>query len=255
VSDISDPAPYSPSREELGALVDAANQFVFYARETGNCTPEGRLTKVLADNTAVGHAGCAFGTLYFHPFIQRCLVPPTFLLVTGWPKSLSDMLLYAIPRLADAVAVIAKQDNVRLGPDILGMVSQQGCSWHLGPGEAMAPPESLARLERAANTLASILAQAPMPSADVPHPCEEPTATQKESVKSTAAYYVTLDQAAALVNRSKSTLERRKAKMPAPAVKGGGGRPSEWLWSELRPWLEKAFGRLLPEIPPHAIRR
>jgi hypothetical protein len=68
-------------------------------------------------------------------------------------------------------------------------------------------------------------------------------------------YYVTLDQAAALVNRNKRTLERKKKKMPAPAVKGGGGKPTEWIWSELRPWLEKEFGRRLPEVPPHAAGR
>jgi len=59
--------------------------------------------------------------------------------------------------------------------------------------------------------------------------------------------YVTLDQAAASVSRSKRSLERYKKEMPVPDVKGGGGRPSEWLWSELRPWLEKKFGRRLPE--------
>jgi hypothetical protein len=66
-----------------------------------------------------------------------------------------------------------------------------------------------------------------------------------------AEQYVTLDQAATLVNRSKKTLERRlynpRTGMPLPAVEGGGGRPHEWLWSELRPWLEQEFGRRLPE--------
>jgi hypothetical protein len=68
-------------------------------------------------------------------------------------------------------------------------------------------------------------------------------------------YYITLDQAAALVGRSKRTLERYKRKMPSPAVEGGGGKPAEWIWSELRPWLEKEFNRLLPEIPPHTVGR
>lgn len=61
---------------------------------------------------------------------------------------------------------------------------------------------------------------------------------------------VTLHQAAAMVNRSKRSLERLLAKMPAPRVQGAGGKPSEWAWSELRPWLEKEFERPLPERFP-----
>jgi hypothetical protein len=70
--------------------------------------------------------------------------------------------------------------------------------------------------------------------------------------------YVTLDTAAALVNRSKRSLEKylydpskvRRYAMPAPAVDGGGGRPSEWDWSVLRPWLERIFHRDLPTLLP-----
>jgi hypothetical protein len=51
--------------------------------------------------------------------------------------------------------------------------------------------------------------------------------------------YVTLDQAASLVNRSKKTLERYlrdpKSGMPRPDVEGGGGKPHEWRWPALRP--------------------
>jgi hypothetical protein len=66
--------------------------------------------------------------------------------------------------------------------------------------------------------------------------------------------YIDLDQAAALVNRSKRTLERKSGVMPLPAVEGGGGKKAEWLWNELRPWLEKEYGKVLPDRPPHAIR-
>jgi hypothetical protein len=69
-----------------------------------------------------------------------------------------------------------------------------------------------------------------------------------------AQQYVTLDQMAASVNRDKKTLERRKARkgnpLPLPAVEGGGGKPDEWIWSEVRPWLEKEFARSLPERYP-----
>lgn len=66
-------------------------------------------------------------------------------------------------------------------------------------------------------------------------------------------YYVTLDQSAALVSRSKSTLRNYKGKgLPTPTIKGGGrGKPDEWLWpGEIKPWLEEEFGRNLPDIPP-----
>jgi len=70
--------------------------------------------------------------------------------------------------------------------------------------------------------------------------------------------YVTLDQVAALINRKKKTLERylnepkykKKFDMPQPEVEGGGGKPHEWLWPTLQPWLEKTFGRKLPERFP-----
>jgi hypothetical protein len=69
--------------------------------------------------------------------------------------------------------------------------------------------------------------------------------------------YITLDQAAALINRKKKTLERylndpsyKKFQMPQPEVEGGGGKPHEWLWSTLRPWLESTFARKLPERFP-----
>lgn len=62
---------------------------------------------------------------------------------------------------------------------------------------------------------------------------------------------VTLQQCAAIVNRSKRTLERHKKRMPKPAVFGGGrGKPDEWEWSIVRTWLQQHFGRELPERFP-----
>ena len=63
---------------------------------------------------------------------------------------------------------------------------------------------------------------------------------------------VTLDQAAAMVNRSKRTLERYKTadKLPTPTVEGGGGRSGLWDWSVIRPWLMKEFNVILPERFP-----
>jgi hypothetical protein len=66
--------------------------------------------------------------------------------------------------------------------------------------------------------------------------------------------YVTLDQMAAIVGRSKRTLEhKKKAKknpLPSPDIKGGGGKPDEWKWSKARPWLEHEYCRQLPERFP-----
>jgi hypothetical protein len=74
--------------------------------------------------------------------------------------------------------------------------------------------------------------------------------------------FVTLDQAAALVNRSKKTLERylhrpksESARMPEPDVEGTGGKPHEWRWEKLRPWLEATFGRPLKNNLPSRSRR
>jgi len=58
---------------------------------------------------------------------------------------------------------------------------------------------------------------------------------------------VTLDQAAALVNRSVRTLERYKKRgLPKPLVRGGGGRPHEYSLPEMRSWLETTFDRPIP---------
>lgn len=62
--------------------------------------------------------------------------------------------------------------------------------------------------------------------------------------------YVTLDQCAAMVHRSKRTLEHYRDRLPEPAVEGGGGRPHLWRWSKIRTWLEEIFGLNLPEKYP-----
>jgi hypothetical protein len=69
-----------------------------------------------------------------------------------------------------------------------------------------------------------------------------------------AEWHLNLDQIASLVSRSKRTLERYKrhklSPLPSPDVEGGGGRPDEWKWSTIRPWLEKEFGRNLAWVNP-----
>ena len=67
--------------------------------------------------------------------------------------------------------------------------------------------------------------------------------------------YVTLDQMAGIVKRSKAALEAylrddSRNPMPTPDVVGGGGKAHEWKWDRIRPWLAKTFGRELPETFP-----
>ncbi len=75
------------------------------------------------------------------------------------------------------------------------------------------------------------------------------------SGSNTLSRYVTLDQMALMVNRKKRTLENykghKKNPLPPPDIEGGGGKPDEWEWSEIRPWLERTFKRSLPEEYPH----
>lgn len=75
-----------------------------------------------------------------------------------------------------------------------------------------------------------------------------------------SSQYVSLDQIAALCNRSKRTLERWLAtgkkvgrtvvKLPDPDVPGGGGDSHEWRWERVRKTLEKLTGRKMPEQFP-----
>jgi hypothetical protein len=65
-------------------------------------------------------------------------------------------------------------------------------------------------------------------------------------------HYVTLDQAAALVRRSKRTLERdlKKGAIPQPDIRGQAGRASKWAWSSLRPALSRLVEIELPSRFP-----
>lgn len=64
--------------------------------------------------------------------------------------------------------------------------------------------------------------------------------------------YVTKLQMSAIVNRSERTIRRLydAGTLPAPAVQGGEGKPSEWRWDDVRPILEKEYKRELPPIFP-----
>lgn len=93
-----------------------------------------------------------------------------------------------------------------------------------------------------------------------PHSAPADEATKSEEGQPGAAatkplpQYVTLDQIAASVCRSKRTLEnyakRKTNPLPDPDIQGGGGKPNEWQWQRIRPWLETEFRRTLPEVFP-----
>jgi hypothetical protein len=78
------------------------------------------------------------------------------------------------------------------------------------------------------------------------------TRAATESTPSPQDQHVTLNQAAAIVNRSKTTLRRRydDGDLPHPDVHGGGGNPHEWKWSKIRPVLEELYRRPLPKHFP-----
>jgi len=83
----------------------------------------------------------------------------------------------------------------------------------------------------------------------LPHPRQS---EEKSDLAAAIECHVTLSQMAAMVNRTKKTLERLRdnGKLSAPAVKGGTGRADEWRWSDVRPILQDEYNRQLPEIYP-----
>lgn len=78
------------------------------------------------------------------------------------------------------------------------------------------------------------------------------TAESKGGGGTSMPQYVTMDQAAAIVSRSKRTLRGYydNGDMPEPEIRGKGGTPHEWQWEKLRPWLQETFKRPLPERYP-----
>jgi hypothetical protein len=87
------------------------------------------------------------------------------------------------------------------------------------------------------------------------------TMLRADSAASTAPEipdYVTLLQVAAMMKRTKKTLELRKAKrtLPPPAVEGGWGRADLYDWAVMRTWLADEFNfplDRLPEVHPDTV--
>src|SRR5262249_16648231 len=72
-----------------------------------------------------------------------------------------------------------------------------------------------------------------------------------------SSHFVDLDQMAAVVNRSKSTLEKMKRRknnpLPLPDIEGGGGKKDEWLWTRIRPWVELEFKKQFSQTCPRRL--
>jgi hypothetical protein len=75
-------------------------------------------------------------------------------------------------------------------------------------------------------------------------PSGAPDNPEHQSEPVEAPDLITLDQAAALVHKTKRALEyhKTKGKLPAPFKEGGGGKPGLYDWKVMGPWLEKEFG-------------
>lgn len=72
------------------------------------------------------------------------------------------------------------------------------------------------------------------------------TLAEKDAADCELDDLVTLDQASAVVQQSKRTLERYLRQLPVPDFPGGNGRPHRWYWRTLRPHLERHFRPNLP---------
>ncbi len=69
-------------------------------------------------------------------------------------------------------------------------------------------------------------------------------------------HLVTLNQVAAVVHRSKRTLEKYRRhddpekRLPDPHIRGGGGRPHEYSWQAMKGWIQRVFGYRASDLPP-----
>ncbi len=123
------------------------------------------------------------------------------------------------------------------------------------PGRIDALQESLERQERFQRLLQHGVRTPPAPAAD-PQTAgggdDDRQVTGGGSIADAdiLPQYVQLGQMAAIIQRSKRTLEKWKSRdknpLPPPDIEGGGGTPDEWDWSTIRPWLEEESGRKLP---------
>lgn len=141
----------------------------------------------------------------------------------------ADAVLVAALDSANQVAAFPKEKWNGMQAQRPGADHQR---WHVGD---IITDEQLAHLENAERLL-----RLRFPSRSV----------MSQEMPGEEIQYVTLDQIAAIVPRTKRTLEKYVDAMPARRVKGGGGKPNEWVWSEVRPWLEQTFSRPLPARYP-----
>ncbi len=122
-------------------------------------------------------------------------------------------------------------EEVTTGPDANGQYTTEFCP--------IAPPNTADVLNAVADLSALVARLAPTTDA--------PATTM-------TAMYVTLDQMAAVVKKSKRTLQNyikhERNPLPAPDKKRAPGTAHEWLWDRVRPWLQDEFACTLPTVFP-----
>jgi len=73
---------------------------------------------------------------------------------------------------------------------------------------------------------------------------------------SNAPQYVTRDQIAAIVGKSKDTVANwfnDDPKAPEPSIEGGGGKAHAYIWADIRAWLQNRSARILPQRYPSTL--
>lgn len=114
--------------------------------------------------------------------------------------------------------------------------------------------ESRLQRARAAAFRSDIDKLFPATEASTAEPAAEPAASAPPpQLQQPVIQYVSREQASALCQKSKDTLERwlnADANAPQPVVEGCGGKAHLYDWAKLRPWLETKSGMRLPEQLP-----
>ena len=157
----------------------------------------------------------------------------------GSPYSLTDIHVDRVNQEWRAVVAVEKAD----GNKPLCLSFQPAPKWLVGEVEG-------------AGDDADIVLEFDPQKLDAIADAERRVGITLESPISVLPQYITLDQSAALVGKSKAALEKYKKKqgpkmLPAPAVKGENGQADEWDYQQvMKPWLEQNFHRRLPERCP-----
>jgi hypothetical protein len=221
----------------------------------------GTVIKPNAHQVAVFSAGVVSAGLRFalgQPTITRAPIDPE-LISARWGK-LREATQVGVGGLVDWRAIVAEMEweacNVPAVPTITPspLANAYAQRANILPDNSIAPPQSPFTAEQT-----KWLNEHGIAISTTYYPWAIPGGGNKLGNRPLTAdpareQYVTLDQMAALVNRSKRTAEkwltRPKNPLPEADVQGLGGKPSEWIYASVRSWLENESGKQLPEHFP-----